>query len=396
MMRDELSNFARQIWTGLRGFAKFVWKIITLEPPAPSWADIFASCWVQGVRVPKDLVFPDPISGMQRLWWPLLVSYRPTSGDDSFVFRLRAWPGQQTVQQIIKALPLIESGMEHKIWKVEPVTGDVNAIDISAGTPPSFEALSIPEQMRLCRPSDADWRIYMGWNVLGEEVHLDPHNKSALLLTGESGSGKSVLLLRLLRSWKKSGAIVHIADFKRSGDFDDLGADGCPVLGDDVDAVITMLEKARDVIDGRVVRMAELQQSNYWNYQPDARPPLYVVAIDEVQELLETSGVTKEQKQKAGHAAALLRSLVKLGRSAGVFVVLSPQKSDATAIPTNLRDQMGLRISGRQFTPEASKAALGSVPDGFRPDDTDVVPANTPGRMVMVGQGAPFVFQCAG
>ena len=262
MMRDELSNFARQIWTGLRGFAKFVWKIITLEPPAPSWADIFASCWVQGVRVPKDLVFPDPISGMQRLWWPLLVSYRPTSGDDSFVFRLRAWPGQQTVQQIIKALPLIESGMEHKIWKVEPVTGDVNAIDISAGTPPSFEALSIPEQMRLCRPSDADWRIYMGWNVLGEEVHLDPHNKSALLLTGESGSGKSVLLLRLLRSWKKSGAIVHIADFKRSGDFDDLGADGCPVLGDDVDAVITMLEKARDVIDGRVVRMAELQQSN--------------------------------------------------------------------------------------------------------------------------------------
>ena len=168
------------------------------------------------------------------------------------------------------------------------------------------------------------------------------------------------------------------------------------MLGDDVDAVITMLEKARDVIDGRVVRMAELQQSNYWNYQPDARPPLYVVAIDEVQELLETSGVTKEQKQKAEHAAALLRSLVKLGRSAGVFVVLSTQKSDATAIPTNLRDQMGLRISGRQFTPEASKAALGSVPDGFRPDDTDVVPANTPGRMVMVGQGAPFVFQCAG
>lgn len=53
MMRDELSNFARQIWTGLRGFAKFVWKIITLEPPAPSWADIFASCWVQGCVCPR-------------------------------------------------------------------------------------------------------------------------------------------------------------------------------------------------------------------------------------------------------------------------------------------------------------------------------------------------------
>ena len=142
--------------------------------------------------------------------------------------------------------------------------------------------------------------------------------------------------------------------------------------------------------------MAKFRQSNYWNYSPDTRPPLYVIAIDEVQELLETNGVTKEQKQRAEHAAALLRSLVKLGRSAGVFVVLSTQKSDATAIPTNLRDQMGLRISGRQFTPEASRAALGSVPDGFRPDNVDVVPANTPGRMVMVGQGPPFVFQSAG
>lgn len=397
MMRDEILAFVRRIWAVLRAFAKWVWKMITFEPPAPTWADVFASCWAQGVRVPDDLFFSvlDPISGVQRLLWPCLIGYGPTYGD-SYVFRLRVWPARQTVRQIINALPMIESGMEHKIWKAEPVAGDVNAIDISAGTPPSFETLLIPEQMRICRPSDSNWRVYMGWNVLGEEVHLDPHNKSALLLTGEPGSGKSLLLQRLLRSWKKSDAIVHIADFKLSGDFDDLGADECPVLGGDVDSVIAMLEKARDVIDGRISQMAKFRQPNYWNYSPDTRPPLYVIAIDEVQELLETSGVTKEQKQKAEHAAALLRSLVKLGRSAGVFVVLSTQKSDATAIPTNLRDQMGLRISGRQFTPEASKAALGSVPDGFRPDDTDVVPANTPGRMVMVGQGAPFVFQCAG
>lgn len=397
-MPDGLRTFVGRVGHAFRAFAKLAWEAITFEPPIPSWADVFASGWQQGAVVPDILQFTvmDPASGLEFQRYPVLLGYAPSRGD-SFVFRLRAWPRQQTAQQIVDAVPMIESAMQHRIWDVRPVDGDVNAVDIFAGTPPSFERLLVAEQMRLCYPSDSDWRVYMGWDVFGEPVYLAPHNKSALLLTGEPGSGKSVLLLRLLRSWKQSGAIIRVADFKRSGDFDELGTDDVPVLGDDLDAAISMLEKAKAVIDTRVSEMAELGQSNYWKYPPNGRPPLYVITIDEVQELLETNGVEKERKQRADRASSLLRSLIKLGRSAGIFVVLGTQKSDTSAIPSSLRDQMGIRISGRQTTLEGSKAALGSLPDdAHRPDNPNVIPPDAPGRMVMVGQKMPIVFQSAG
>lgn len=107
-----------------------------------------------------------------------------------------------------------------------------------------------------------------------------------------------------------------------------------------------------------------------------------MLILDEVQEFLETSGVDKERKAKAEEATRLLTSLVKRGRSAGLFVVMHSQKVDSSAIPTRLRDQCAIRLSGRQMTVEGSCAALGAVNDGDPAPHRDIS-ANAPGRMIV-------------
>lgn len=55
------------------------------------------------------------------------------------------------------------------------------------------------------------------------------------------------------------------------------------------------------------------------------------------------------------------------GRQYGVFVILATQKPDAETIPTNIRDQVSLRVSLGKMYREGLKMTLG--------DDFDELPA---------------------
>ncbi|MEU3522850.1 hypothetical protein AB0E62_03105 [Streptomyces sp. NPDC038707] len=73
-------------------------------------------------------------------------------------------------------------------------------------------------------------------------------------------------------------------------------------------------------------------------------------------------GSDKESKQLAALAAQnarLLEELVKMGRSAGMIVILVFQKTTGDAIPTFIRDVCPVGLSFAQKTIEAAVAALG-------------------------------------
>jgi S-DNA-T family DNA segregation ATPase FtsK/SpoIIIE len=57
--------------------------------------------------------------------------------------------------------------------------------------------------------------------------------------------------------------------------------------------------------------------------------------------------------------AEILIDLVKRGPAAGVILVLATQKVDSDAVPTALRDQIGLRLALKLMTSEAARMALG-------------------------------------
>ena len=202
---------------------------------------------------------------------------------------------------------------------------------------------------------DADYSVAFGTDEFGNEVVLSPYSKAGLLISGVPGSGKTVALKTLLAGWRSAGAYVRIVDFKDSGDFDIFGEPNAPVIGDDIEACVDLLKQ----IEGTMMQRAQwLKETpgvkNFWERDPNTRPHLVVIAIDECQEAFETVGVDKARKELALEAIRLVKTLVKRGRSLGIFVVLSTQKADSTAIPTAIRDQIALRLSGEQKTPEAA------------------------------------------
>lgn len=381
---------AERIRSTIRGWGKFIWALITYEPPQPSRADLIQRDWSAGIGVPDSLKFQAMGTNGFGQYWPVMQGHRPYS-QSSEVFRFKVWPGVQTVDQFKAAVPLIQSAMQAPIWYVADVPEDVNCVDLYVGIPPSFDQVQVSPQMLGLYTAGSDWSAYLGWDVMGNAVMLKPSNKSGLMVSGLPGSGKTVTMLRILEQWRAAGAVIRIADFKDGGDYQSFDAP----IGDDIERTIVMLEDAMKEMSERGEAMKRLGIKNYWDVQN--RPPLYVVVVDECQELFETSGVDKRTKELAEKARTLVRSLVKRGRSRGMFMCLLTQKPDATAIPTNIRDICELKISGRQATPEASKAALGNLPvEGMRPNEDQAIPPKAAGRMVLAGQESDLVlFQTA-
>ena len=239
-----------------------------------------------------------------------------------------------------------------------------------------------PDRSNLVR--DVQYSVAFACDEAGNEVTLKPSGKAGLLLSGIPGCGKTVTLKILLAAWKQAGAKIRIVDFKDAGDFDLFQTPDSPIVGDDIEGCVAVLREAAKEMTRRAKWLKDTPGgSNYWMRAPQHRPPLYVVAVDECQEAFETSGVSKERKELANEAVTLAKSLVKRGRAMGMFTVLSTQKADSTAIPTGLRDQVGLRLSGEQMTPEAARAAHGDLREGETP--AHHLPTGLPGRMVYVG-----------
>lgn len=378
-----------------KSWGVFIWNLITCEPPRPSPADLIQRYWNAGVGIPKSLVITDvDIYGRCSYRWPVLQGHWPYS-QQCEVFRFKVWPGEQTTQQFKEAIPYIQSAMQAPIWYVADVPNEVNCVDLYVGAPPSFDQLQISPWMRGLYTSGSDWLVYLGWDVMGNAVMLKPSNKSGLMVSGLPGSGKTVTMLRILEEWRAAGAVIRIADFKDGGDYRSFDMPEHPVIGDDMEQAISMLEDAVKEMKKRSEYMKQSGITNFWDVQQCW--PLYVVVIDECQELFETSGVDKDTKALAERARTLVKSLIKRGRSRGMFVCLLTQKPDSTAIPTNIRDVCELKISGRQSTRQSSEAALGNLPvEGMRPNEDQVIPPNAAGRMIFVGQESnPVLFQTA-
>lgn len=98
---------------------------------------------------------------------------------------------------------------------------------------------------------------------------------------------------------------------------------------------------------------------NFWSAPISPSDPVVFVVVDEVQQLQPTAFVTKEDKALATEIDLLIRDLVRLGRSAGIVVVLSTQRPTADAISTPIRDNAELRVCFNVRSRESAVAVLG-------------------------------------
>ncbi|MGQ4415534.1 cell division protein FtsK [Streptomyces sp. SAS_269] len=216
---------------------------------------------------------------------------------------------------------------------------------------------------------DETARWDLGVDEYAQPVSVNLTQVPGVTVAGLPGFGKTSLVNRLLSDWAPSSAVQFAcADGKVSaayeGDYADWVQRMFAFVGDDLEEANKLF---RHLVELRRARSASVRSvlgvKSMWDVGPSDRWPLVVLIIDEAHTYFRdhkgSDPKTKKLAALAAENARLVEDLVKKGRSVGLLVILTTQKSTGDAIPTFIRDVCPVGLSFAQKTAEAAVAALG-------------------------------------
>lgn len=209
----------------------------------------------------------------------------------------------------------------------------------------------------------------LGLDEYAQPVSVNLTQVPGVTVAGLPGFGKTSLINRLLSDWAPSPAVQFAcADGKVSaayeGDYADWVQRMFAFVGDDLEEANKLF---RHLVELRRARSASVRQvlgvKSMWDVGPSENWPLVVLIVDEAHTYFRDHKGSDQQTKKlaalAAENARLVEDLVKKGRSVGLLVILTTQKSTGDAIPTFIRDVCPVGLSFAQKTAEAAVAALG-------------------------------------
>ena len=203
-------------------------------------------------------------------------------------------------------------------------------------------------------------------------LSITPH----VLIGGTTGSGKSVLLKSLLMQCAMKGATIYIADFKGGVDFGPAWEEKCTMCYD-METLKRILNKLTSELYRRKEKFKSMDCPNLdaYNQRTQERLPRFVFGCDEVAELLDKTGATKEQKSEIDAIVSELSTIARLGRAFGIHLILATQRPDANILPGQIKNNADIRICGR-----ADQVLSQIILDNA--DAKDRIPKNICGRFL--------------
>lgn len=206
-------------------------------------------------------------------------------------------------------------------------------------------------------------------------INIDktPH----VLIGGNTGSGKTVLLQCLLWQAILQADVVYVADFKGGVDFNSKWERFVHVVTDE-HQLLALLDSLADMLNSRKEILYQAGASNITEYRQKSKDYMQriIFSCDEVAELLDKTGADKERKELLAKIEARLSLIARQGRAFGIHLFLATQRPDATIIPGQIKNNLNIRICGRADT-TLSTIIIG---DGRA---TEQIPSNSQGRFLM-------------
>lgn len=215
-------------------------------------------------------------------------------------------------------------------------------------------------------PARTDLPEMIAWNekylspqsfvlTLGESftgpVTVDLVKIPHILLGGSTGSGKSILLKLLLMQAIQKDAIVCIADFKGGVDFPPVWHEKCRMCFEEK-STLDLLTELVEELQRRKEKLSASGQPNIDKYNEATGENLkrFIFACDEIAEILDKTGLTKEQKETVGKIESKLSIIARLGRAFGIHLILATQRPDANILSGQIKNNVNCRICGRADT----------------------------------------------
>lgn len=216
---------------------------------------------------------------------------------------------------------------------------------------------------------------------LGYGVNYNPIKCPHILVSGGTGSGKSVFISFLILELLKRQSTVYIADPKNS----DLGSlshyIGDKYVSTNPNNIARVVRLVVEAMTARYQIMRDNFQygSNFTNH---GFKPVWLI-FDEMG-AFQASGTDKKSKEIITEVMDGIKQIILLGRQAGVFILVSAQQVNASAtLSTELRDNLGLRIALGANSSEGYRMVFGSAtPKNLKP-----IEVKGAGYLYMQGSG---------
>ena len=186
----------------------------------------------------------------------------------------------------------------------------------------------------------------LSWNILKQ-----PH----LLLAGVTGSGKTTFLNYLIIEMKKMQADIYICDPKRSDLASLKNILGTEYVASDVNNIAKLSRIVKEKMEQRFLDYKENADNFVYGYSfVDYQLNPIFILFDEL-------GAFRASADKKVFAETMtnLTEVILKGREMGVFCVLSTQQPNANNIPTELRDNLSVRIALGNMSSEAYRMVFG-------------------------------------
>ena len=209
--------------------------------------------------------------------------------------------------------------------------------------------------------SDSDSVLVVGESDLAQ-VSFDLNSVPHVLSAGETGSGKSVQLRCMLMQMLRKGCQAYMIDFKGGVEFGLAYEQYGEVIMDRARA-LEVLEHLVQENEERLKLFRSLRVKNLPEYNRKTGSNLcrIILAIDEIGEMLDSKGASKEDKAIYAQLEGALSSIARLGRAAGINMLLGVQRPDANVLTGQIKNNVPVRLSGRFADDSASKIVLGTT-----------------------------------
>lgn len=215
---------------------------------------------------------------------------------------------------------------------------------------------------------------------LGYGVNYNPVKCPHILVSGGTGSGKSVLISVLILEFLKRQSTVYIADPKNS----DLGSLSHYFGNKYVATTSNNIARIVRVVVEEMQFRYQFMRDNFQygsNFTDHGFKPIWLI-FDEMG-AFQASGTDKKSKEVIVEVMDGIKQIILLGRQAGVFILISAQQMRAETLNTDLRDNLGLRISLGANSTEGYRMVFGSAtPDKLKP-----IEVKGAGYLYMQGSG---------
>ena len=208
-------------------------------------------------------------------------------------------------------------------------------------------------------------------------VTVDLTRVPHILLGGATGSGKSVLLKLLLMQANKKGAKVCIADFKGGVDFPPVWHKECRMCFEE-QSTLELLTELTEELERRkqLLKASGLPNIDHHNAATGDDLKRYIFACDELAEMLDKTGLTKDQKEIVVIIEGLLGTIARQGRAFGIHLILATQRPDSTILNGQIKNNINCRICGR-----ADNVLSMIILD--KTDAADQIPEDAQGRFLL-------------